>query len=681
VPRPRNPRQAQLPAPAGATQRELISLSHRELGNIKAAVSSPLYRRAIEARDERIIESPYSLRDTFKAAAATLRVRLYHGPTPAAPPVEDFPSGTIRGRRAFLEGTPSAARMLLGMPFVGQLFGNWIVDAEIRVLERDGRVLVGVQLRTTLPQQIGSGLTEKEFEGIMADLQRLQPAIAAAEAVAHDPIVPPGDVVPEVFTGTLRDYSRCAALDELGALRQGELPLGRYLWPVENGRGSVPLFLGAPRDASGTPSEHLIFRNVCVTAPVGSGKTHSIFRPWAVAAARAGFSTLIFDPKGDLAPVLREPLFASGNRVVIIGTSPEQPSVTWNFMDEVEIDAAGRLKSRRAVDAILDALLPEEEGTAERNAFAHQLYRGWLSGFIQIAKYALGDSADPAVLYALTRDEARLKNLLELVKSRWPESVHARLFLEVSDLFDKFEWGYAAQLRGVANALAPFVHEPLLSRTSARPGARRFRISDLDRRPTTLILACSLQDLEVGRRVGSIAASLLLARIFERRPPAPGQPDTRIPMLLLLDETRLLNTNLVEFLAVGRGFKAGVVTCFQELDQIRDEAVRREVLANSNTLIALRGVGAGSREALQQRLARATIQVRSVGEAAGEDARRNINFNLTRTDVSVLGDYEIRALPGPRHVAVVHIQDGTVPEAKPFLVDLTHNGDALFPVT
>src|SRR5262249_62381385 len=139
--------------------------------------------------------------------------------------VEDLPSRAIRGRRAFLERTPSAARMLLGMPFVGQLFGNWIVDAEIRVIERDGRVLVGVQLRTTLPQQIGNGLTEKEFEGIMADLQRLQPAIAAAEAVAHDPIVPPGDVVPEVFTATLRDYSSCAVLEELGSLRQCELAL------------------------------------------------------------------------------------------------------------------------------------------------------------------------------------------------------------------------------------------------------------------------------------------------------------------------------------------------------------------------------------------------------------------------------------------------------------------------
>jgi hypothetical protein len=45
--------------------------------------------------------------------------------------------------------------------------------------------------------------------------------------------------------------------------------------------------------------------------------------------------------------------------------------------------------------------------------------------------------------------------------------------------------------------------------------------------------------------------------------------------------------------------------------------------------------------------------------------------------VAVLGEYEIRALPGPKHVAVVHIQDGTVPAAKPFLVDLTRNGEAI----
>jgi Type IV secretory system Conjugative DNA transfer len=669
-------RKRNLPAlPPPQETRDLIPLDQGELGQIKAVVVSPLYRRAVETCDERIVESPYSLRDTFKAAAATLRVRLYHGPTPAAPPVEDFPSRTIRGRRAFLDGTPNATRLLLGVPLVGQILSNWIVDVEVRLLERDGRVLVGIQLRTTLPQAIGHSMTAKEFEGLIGDLQRLQPRTSSAAEPPHDPIVPPGQPVPEIFTGVLRDYSRCAGLDDLESLRSGEFPLGRYMWPADDSHGTVPLFLGAPVEPTGQPGEPLIFRNVCVTAPVGSGKTYSIFRPWAVAAARAGFSTLVFDPKGDLAPALREPLFAAGSRVVVLATSPEQASVAWNFMDEVEIEADGRLTSRRAIEAILDALLPDEQTASDRNAFAHQLHRGWLSGFIQIAKYALGDLADPATLYGMARDESRLHQLLNLVRERWPEPVYARLYYEVNDLFDKFEWGYTAQLRGVANALAPFIHEPLRSRTSARSGQRRFRVSDLDRRPTTLILACSLQDLEVGRRIASIATSLLLACIFERRAPAPGEPDTRIPMLLLLDETRLLNTNLVEFLAVGRGFKAGVVTCFQELDQIRDESDRREILANSNTFIALRGVSAGSRKGLEERLAHATIQVRNAGESDNEDARRVLTATSTRQEVALLGDYEIRALPGPKHVAIVHIQDGTVPAARPFLVDLTGNGE------
>jgi Type IV secretory system Conjugative DNA transfer len=675
--RPRASEQPALHSGAEGTDhtavRDLVELTSSELRAIRAVAAQPNYQQAIEARDERVIESPFSLRDSFKAAAAALRVRLYHGATPASPPMEDFPSGTVRGRRAFLEGTPSATRLLMGLPVIGQVLSNWIVDVEIRVTERRGQVWFGVQMRTTLPQRLGHNIVSREFDALIEDIWRLQPTIAR-DTPPHDPIVGPGEAPPEAFTGTLRDYGRCAAVDDLDALREGDFPLGRYLWPAEDAHGSVPLFLGAPRDASGKPTEHLMFRNVCVTAPVGSGKTYSVFRPWAVAAARAGFSTLVFDPKGDLAPTLAEPVYNAGNRVVVIATSPEQPSVPWNFMDEVEIDSAGRLKSRRAVEAILDALLPNETGggnNSDRNVFAHQLHRGWLSGFVQIAKYALGDSADPSVLYAMARDEKRLRELLDRVKEKWPEEVYSRVYYEVNDLFDKFDWGYTAQLRGVANVLQPFQHEPLRSRTAARRGRRGFRISDLDKRPTTLILACSLQDLEVGKRVGSIAAALLLARVYERRPPPPGVPDTRIPMLLLLDETRLLNIDLPEFLAIGRGFKAGVVTCYQELDQIGDEARQREVIANCNTLIALRGVGAGSRQAVQDRLAKATVQVVGLGASVGEEARQVGSSNSQRQDVAVLGDYEIRAMPGPKHTAVVHIQDGTVPDGKPFLVDLT----------
>ncbi|MBV9356131.1 MAG: type IV secretory system conjugative DNA transfer family protein [Chloroflexi bacterium] len=661
------------------TTQGLIPFTADELGQIKVALATPRHRNIIETNQERLIVSPYPLRQTFKAVSMAMRARFYHGNAATAPLIEDLLSGTIKGRRAILEGTPSAVRLLKALPFVGAALDSWIVDAEVRTFEHNKKVFVGFRLRTTLPQRIGVGLTAREFAGLVEDFQRLLPTARLDPQPVHDPVVGPGQQAPESYTGTLRDYSRCAALAEVARLREGDFPLGRYLWPSDAARGTVPLALGSPMDDAGRPSEHLIFRNVCVTAPVGTGKTYSIFQPWAVAAARAGFSTLVFDAKGDLAAALTKPVFDAGSRVVIFSTSPEQPSVPWNFLDEIEVEPDGRLKSRRAVDAIVEALLGDDvvgKGR-DRDEFASRLFRGWLGGFIQIAKYALGDEADASVLHQMAREETKLHELLNRVRERWPEHVYARLYYEVNDLFDKFEWGYSAQLRGVASALSPFTHEPLASRTRARPGARRFRIRDLDRRPTMFLLNCPLRDLQAARRVGSVASSLLMSYVYERQAPEPGQHDARIPLVLLLDETRLLSTNLAEFLAVGRGFKAGVVTCYQELDQIRDEAMRREILTNSNTLVALRGVGPGSRRAIAERLARTTVQSATVGGSTGEDAREQVIRNRTPLEVAVLGEYEMRTLPGPKYVALVHIQDDTVRGSKPFLVDLSNNGGSL----
>jgi hypothetical protein len=80
---------------------------------------------------------------------------------------------------------------------------------------------------------------------------------------------------------------------------------------------------------------------------------------------------------------------------------------------------------------------------------------------------------------------------------------------------------------------------------------------------------------------------------------------------------------------------------------------------------------------LQDRLSKATVQVVGVGSSVGEEARQIGSSNASRQEVAVLGEYEIRALPGPKHAAVVHIQDGSVPGAKPFLVDLTTDARGL----
>jgi hypothetical protein len=74
------------------------------------------------------------------------------------------------------------------------------------------------------------------------------------------------------------------------------------------------------------------------------------------------------------------------------------------------------------------------------------------------------------------------------------------------------------------------------------------------------------------------------------------------------------------------------------------------------------------------------VLIESHGRSDSEDAKGTGNQSHSRQDVAVLGEFEMRALPGPKHAAMVHIQDGIVAGGKPFLVDLTGNGDALFAV-
>src|SRR5260370_1178936 len=173
--------------------------------------------------------SPSSSACAATGGASALPPHSAH--TSASPPIEDLSSGTIRGRRAFLEGTPSATRLLMGLPLVGQVLSNWIIDVEVRVAERRGQVIVGFRLRTTLPQSIGHNLTSKEFEGLIADFHRLLPTISLGAPVLADPIIGPSEALPDAFTRSLRYYSRCATLDDLRALRKGEFPFVRYLSP------------------------------------------------------------------------------------------------------------------------------------------------------------------------------------------------------------------------------------------------------------------------------------------------------------------------------------------------------------------------------------------------------------------------------------------------------------------
>jgi hypothetical protein len=85
----------------------LVQLTPDDLAEMRSALAAPFLRRAVEALDERVITSPYPLLVTFKAVVSALRSRLHHGPNPASPIVEDYPSGAIR----IPAGFPSLARL------------------------------------------------------------------------------------------------------------------------------------------------------------------------------------------------------------------------------------------------------------------------------------------------------------------------------------------------------------------------------------------------------------------------------------------------------------------------------------------------------------------------------------------------------------------------------------------
>src|SRR4051812_13422430 len=79
---PEYPREgpAQLPGPGPAHQaaesRDLVPLTPGELRQVKAVLTAPLHQQVVEAREQRMVLSPYPRRETFRAAASALRNRL-----------------------------------------------------------------------------------------------------------------------------------------------------------------------------------------------------------------------------------------------------------------------------------------------------------------------------------------------------------------------------------------------------------------------------------------------------------------------------------------------------------------------------------------------------------------------------------------------------------------------------
>ncbi|MGA2124736.1 MAG: hypothetical protein ABSG76_01160, partial [Xanthobacteraceae bacterium] len=212
-----------------------------------------------------------------------------------------------------VDGARGLLRAILTKDFAAK--PRWLDSVQSLRQEWPFRISVGVrvtrrgEMRLTMVPFLPSWIEQfrNELRGLLADIppgdvarERLA-AAALAQGLAADRILAPGDALEGPYSGTLRDYSACAKVDQVADLEgrhDGVIPLGRWAFadPVRGTRHGPPLYLSPIRRNGRTVlREH---QGALLCAPQNAGKTDLLVR-WAQAANRAGYNLLIVDVKGN----------------------------------------------------------------------------------------------------------------------------------------------------------------------------------------------------------------------------------------------------------------------------------------------------------------------------------------------------------------------------------------------
>jgi hypothetical protein len=469
-----------------------------------------------------------------------------------------------------------------------------------------------------------------------ADVERARVAEAAlARPVTGDTVLLPGEPLSAPYTGTLRDYSGCATLDEVADLAAGSdgvLPLGRWAFhhPESGLRTGAPLRLASiARGGRRFRREH---QGALICAPQNAGKTELLVR-WARAANAAGYNLLIVDVKGNMLDKLRDGYRWRG-KLFHVTTDPlampgvDAPCHALNVLDG--LDPRSRLVLQR-VRQIAEALLPAEGLDRGETRVWRSNWLNWLSALIHLVLldqfyWPMDDrSPDLSDVYALASDERRLIECLEridrgervnLAKDAAPlEPGLASWFSDLAVLLPqkviiaanealgrpalegaRAEYSFRWLTEQLTSALRPFRQAGLLyDKASGRPGIPRIRLErlaglDESLQPTaeqvTLVLAAREQELDEAQTMLTLVIVKLQHSLYERMRHTRTRQLT--PVLLLLDETRRIrNFRTNEYVSFAREAEAGCVVVFQFLDQVGNERQIRELLGNIGTQIYL----------------------------------------------------------------------------------------------
>lgn len=440
----------------------------------------------------------------------------------------------------------------------------------------------------------------------------------------------PGSRAPNKLVGYY-DYRGTAVLRELPSAGEHDLfSLGRFVAPRTGRRGrGIAL-------AAGEAASHTL-----IVGPSQAGKTTSLVVPWAAAALRAGYATVVADVKGDLVPQIGAELAATGAlQVRAARLDYRYPgSIGWAFVRE--------LGDERRLAAAAHALIGRER-PGDPQPFFWQRDVRLITGLLATA-HASRRPVPATELLAAAHDRNALAHYVYAYGT--PRS---RMLLHDALTADDFD--YPKVMSGVVNALDPLAVAPV----DAITGTDALRLDDALSGPGLIAFGAPMGHGRLGQSFAALVLNLLIERLHSRH----GQPS--YPVMLIVDEAARLvdRIDFEELLSTAAAANVTIVLATQDVAQLPEGKVRDGVLTNCQTLITMPGVGVETAKAMSERLGRRPeLEVgvqRQVASVFGTSVHHRHAL------VPVLETREITDLPfGPR-CAVVHSRPLS---AKPFVVD------------
>ncbi|MEU8007719.1 type IV secretion system DNA-binding domain-containing protein [Catellatospora sp. NPDC049111] len=445
-------------------------------------------------------------------------------------------------------------------------------------------------------------------------------------------ILAPGDGPPSGTVGTFRDYREVLVPDDVKPLSAGPFPMGRVKHPQDD-HGAFPIYLGWEE----------VRRHLVVVGSAGSGKTTNVLVPLTVGAAEAGLGCVVVDTKGDFLQelVAYRARYGINRRHNVVRWDIADPanSHPWNPLAEVhdQNDAA----------QVALAFLGEVDPARPHAEFAERDHR-WLRGLVYLLVRTRGPQPHPRDLYMLVVNQQALATLARQDPSAAIDVIDLMNFPPAD--FSKATWALANRLSWLA--------EPGLATMLDGSAPRAFTLRQAIDSGAIIKVGARVSGGERTMAAAALMLNLLKLRCMENFGSSAGPR-----MLWILDEAPKYahRIKLDEVLDFMRG--AGVAACVgvQDVTQFGGEVDQERMLANADTLIALRGASAATAAFVAKRLG--DVQAATVSNAM--DARGAWSPTLSHQAKPMLGVQEIMQPPVGQYGGIIHIR-GSSPH--PFLV-------------